>query len=111
MAKRRRLIPEYDSEDVNNEFYENCKEDRERARKLYALIVETIENNAVSFEEGASAALKAIEVMQKSNEQLMKLSQAVKKPVDVEEEFSPSTFLSNLSEEEEREEIFAKETT
>lgn len=104
MAKRRRLIEEYDFEDVNNEFYENCQEDRDRAKKLFALIAEQLERGAVSIEEGGAVALKAIEVMQKSNEQLMKLSLAInKKPV--EENFDPKLFLTQMQSEDEAQEL------
>jgi hypothetical protein len=106
MAKRRRLIADYDSEDVNDEFYENCKEDREKARQLFAIITEQLEKGIISIEEGGATALKAVEVMQKSNEQLMRLSQAItKKPI--EEDFSPTKFLANLQSEEEVEQEIA----
>ena len=111
MAKRRqRVNVEYDSDDVNSEFYENCQEDRQRAKELFALISEQLEKGIVTLEEGGTLAVKAIEVMQKSNEQLLKLSQEIKKVKPVEEPFSPSSFLAKIQDEEVEQEVVVNKT-
>lgn len=82
----------------------NIKEDREKAKIVFENLVKKIENGQiVDHCEASNSLVKAIEAMQKSNEQLIKIAALTQKEgeEEPEEEFDPKDYLKKIKEEDE----------